>query len=87
MSSRTTAFALDQKALDPIDQLALIIISDSCTENFTFEESQDALLKHSCLSEKERVGAFNSLSKQDLICLSEVPHFGNPIYFILVQYD
>jgi hypothetical protein len=87
MSSSTLAFALDQKTLDPIDQLALIIAADCCGESFTLGQYLEALIRHTCLSERERMETFNSLSKQELIFLLEAPHIGSPKYFILVVND
>lgn len=85
MSSETIAFALDQRYLPPIEQLVLIVISDSCDETFTLNHVESAISKHTRLSSSECMDAFNALCEKEIIFLSQVPHAGSPEYCILTE--
>lgn len=85
MSSERIAFAIEQRTLDPIHQLALIIASDCCGDAFTLDQFCLSITMHTSLSERECIEAFNYLSKAEIIFLSHATEFGSPYYYILAE--
>lgn len=86
MSSETTAFAIEQRQLDSVDQLALIIISDCCGDEFTFIDALEALEKHTSLDEGEAMNAFHMLCDEHIIRVKKGYKRGEPdaLHFIMV---
>lgn len=88
MSSNELAFALNQHQLDVPEQLALIIIADSCHEYFTLEQAFNAVTAKTALADSDADDAVSNLCDKGYIRESTLKKIKSPSdaasYFIMV---
>lgn len=86
MSSSTLAFALDQNKLPPFEQLALIVVSDSCGDFFTLSEAKSAITRRTSMTGTQAMAMLFSLCECGAIRVKTLNiDPAKESYFVMVQ--
>jgi len=83
MNTTRIAFALSQNELPPIEHLALIAISDSCDEFFSFDQAVAAICKATSINETDARAAVSNLYNNHLL---DTVEGSIKNYFVMVYY-
>lgn len=83
MSIKELNFALEQEQLPVNEQLAFIIIADSCNGYFTLGQAVEMVLRRTGLSESSAKGAVDTLVRQEFIIPTTRFEGSEKLYLIL----